>query len=334
MKAMICQGRSIGGYPSRDKLVACWKDYFSDIPGLSEVVIGDGFQVERADEIAADYDILIGCRIAPEIFNAEFYKRHPKLKYVATTGHGFVLPDLKEAEAAGVTFTNTVYGDVTIAQYAMALLLHICHHIGEEESYYRESLARHESVRSPGHLAAITRQIELYNKTMGIIGLGSIGFWTARMAAGFGMKVIACSRHKKEGSKYDFIRQTSLEEVLGESDVISIHCPLTEKTRGMIGEEEIGKMKDGVILINTARGAILDEQALLKALNSGKIYAAGLDVVTGEPLHDLTPIFSANNAAITGHIAWLPEEARYRTIRIAADNLRNWLEGHPTSVIR
>ena len=155
----------------------------------------------------------------------------------------------------------------------------------------------------------------------------------AKMAQGFGMKVISYSRHKKQGDEYSFIEQVSLEELLKRSDVISIHCPLTDETRGMIDRAAIESMKDGVIIINTARGAIIDEEAMVEALHSGKIYAAGLDVVDGEPVRAWKPIFGCENASVTAHIAWAPEEARYRTVRLAAQNLKNWMEGHPTSMI-
>ena len=331
MRAVVCQGEPVGGAPSRDDVVAYWKEQLSGIPEFTSVDYRENFKADDVDEIVADYDILIGAWIGDDMFSAEFLDRHPNLKYVATLGHGFGRIDHEAAKAHGVTFTNTVYGDMTIAQYGMGLLLNICHHIDRESAYYKQHLEQHESLYQVKHVC--TRQIELYEKTIGIIGLGSIGLWMAKMAAGFGMKVISYSRHKKEGSQYDFIEQVSLDELLKRSDVISIHCPLTDDTRNMLDAEAIEKMKDGVILINTARGAIIDEEAMVSALKSGKIYAAGLDVVTGEPLSEKTPIFDCENASVTAHIAWAPAEARYRTVRIAVDNLKNWLAGKPTSVI-
>ena len=176
--------------------------------------------------------------------------------------------------------------------------------------------------------------MELYEKTVGVIGLGGIGYAFAKMANGFDTHVLSYSRHKKVGEKYDFIEQVSLDELLERSDVISIHCPLTEETFHMINKEAIEKMKDGVIIINTARGDIIDEEALYDALMKRKIYAAGLDVVSGEPRSSKSKIFYCNNALITRHIAWLPKEARFRAIDIAVDNLVNWMQGHSTSVIR
>lgn len=331
MRVVVCQGEPVGGAPSRDDIIAYWKEQLAGIPEITSIDYLNNFQAPRADEIAADYDVLIGAWIGDDVFTREFFERHPNLKYVATLGHGFGRFDHEAAKEKGVIFTNTIYGDMTIAQYGMGLLLNICHHIDREKDYYKQHLENHQILQQGKHVA--TRQIELYEKTIGIVGLGSIGLCMARMAAGFGMKVVAYSRHKKEGAQYDFIEQVSLDELLQRSDVISIHCPLTEQTRNMIDAKAISKMKDGVILINTARGAIIDEEAMVEALKSGKIYAAGLDVVTGEPLSEKTPVFDCENAEITAHIAWAPAEARYRTVRIAVENFKNWLAGNPTSVI-
>ncbi|MCM1090531.1 MAG: NAD(P)-binding domain-containing protein [Butyrivibrio sp.] len=331
MKAIVCQGDPVGGAPSRAAIIDYWKNQLADVGELTSIDYRNSFQAKELDEVAADYDVLIGVWIGDNMFTRSFFEKHPNLKYVCTLGHGFGNIDHEAAKEYGVTFTNTVYGDMTIAQYGMAMLLNICHHIDREASYYRGSLENHESLYQKKHV--VTRQIELYEKTIGIIGLGSIGYWMARMAAGFGMKVIAYSRHRKEGEKYDFVEQISLDELLCRSDVISVNCPLTDETRNMIDAKAIDKMKDGVIIINTARGAIIDEAAMTAALKSGKIYAAGLDVVAGEPLSAPSDIFECENAEITAHIAWAPAEARYRTVRIAVDNLKNWLSGNPTSVI-
>ncbi len=274
---------------------------------------------------------MIGAWIKDGFFGEEFFENHPRLKYIATLGHGFGKIDELAARRHKVTFTNTIYGDMTIAQFGFGLLMDICHHIGDESRLYKETLENTHGFTSRKKVC--TRQIELYDKTIGIVGLGNIGLWMAKMAQGFGMHVVAYSRRKKVGPEYRHIEQVSFDELLKRSDVISIHCPLTDQTRGLISKEAFTKMKDGVIIINTARGAVIDEEALVEALKTGKVYAAGLDVVDGEPLHEKTPIFDCENATITAHIAWAPEEARYRTVRVATDNLRNWIRGVPTSVI-
>lgn len=332
MKVVICQGESIGGRPARDELIRYWKEQLRTISEIDEVVFHNGFNAGKKDEIAGDADALLGVWIQ-ECCNEGFLSQHPKLKYIASFAHGYGEFDREAAARHHVTMTNTIYGDVTIAQFSMALLLDICHNVRLQDEYYKKCMDCHKTIGIGNGLRVQSRQIELYEKTMGIIGLGSIGLWTARMAAGFGMKVIAYSRHKKTGAEYDFIEQVELDELLERSDVISIHCPLTRDSYHMIDRNAIEKMKSGVILINTARGAIIDEEDLIEALNSGKVYAAGLDVVDNEPLKERCSLMNCSNAVITPHIAWAPEEARYRTIRVAAENLKNWIHGMPTSVI-
>jgi glycerate dehydrogenase len=332
MKVVICQGLPAGGSPSREKLIEHWKEMLKDCGDIKEVVYRSRFDQNKTDEIIEDADALVGAWFADDYFNRDFFERYPNLKYIATFAHGYGRIDKVAAKELGVTLTNTIYGDVTIAQFAMALLLDICHGIRIQDKHYKELVDKGISPGRGGVLVK-TKQMELYGKTMGIIGLGSIGLWTARMAAGFGMKVIANSRSKKEGSEYDFIEQVSMDEVLERSDVISIHCPLTQDTKGLINKDSIAKMKDGVVLLNTARGPIIKEPDLMEALNSGKVYAAGLDVVENEPLKERCDLMNCNNAVITPHIAWLPEEARYRAVKVAAENLMNWVNNKPTSVI-
>lgn len=331
MKVVVCQEDPVGGEPSREEMIQYWKENLAGIPEISSVEYKDNFAKGDPDEMVGDCDAILGAWINDDLFSREFMERHPNLKYVATFGHGYGRFDHQAAKEKGIVFCNTIYGDMTIAQFAFGLLLDICHNVDKEREYYKKNLDQNVSMKEVKRVC--TRQIELYGKTIGIIGLGSIGIWMARMAAGFGMKVIAYSRHKKEGEQYQFIEQVSFDELLQRSDVISIHCPLTEETQNMINKETIQKMKNGVIILNTARGAIIDENALVDALNCGKVYAAGLDVVTGEPLNQKTTIFDCPNAYITAHIAWAPKEARYRTVQVAIDNFKNWLSGKPTSTI-
>lgn len=327
MKIVICRGSAFGGYPSEEQLQTYWKELLAGVPDL-QITMRGGFNSAQADEIAGDNEALIGAWIGDDVITASVFDRHPNLKYVSTYAHGFGRFDHEAAAAHGVTFTNTVYGDETIAEFAMSLLLSICHHPEMEAAYYHDELAKGRTLQS-----LKTRQIELYEKTMGIIGLGRIGLRMAEMAHAFGMNVIAYNHHEKKGPAYDIVKQVSFDELLSTSDVISIHVPLNEGTRRMINADTISRMKDGVILINTARGGIIDGSALVEALHSGKVYAAGLDVVDGEPRHDLSPVFACDNALITGHIAWTPPEASFRSVRIAYENFINWMNHHPTSTI-
>ena len=227
---------------------------------------------------------------------------------------------------------NTIFAVHT--SYAMALLMNICHNVTVQSDYTKTGYWKEKETNpQASYNQLFVPQIELYQKTLGIIGLGAIGLWTARMAKGFGMKVIANSRNKKTGPQYDGIEQVSMEEIFERSDVISIHCPHTKETENLLNREAFAKMKDGVIIINTARGIIIDEEALLEALESRKVYMAGLDVVANEPPQYQIPLMQSPYTFITSHIAWQPKAARLRAVDLAMKNFRSYLEGMPTSVI-
>ena len=188
MKIVICRGSAFGGYPSEEQLQTYWKELLAGVPDL-QITMRGGFNSAQADEIAGDNEALIGAWIGDDVFTASFFDRHPNLKYVSTYAHGFGRFDHEAAAAHGVTFTNTVYGDETIAEFAMSLLLSICHHPEMEAAYYHDELAKGRTLQS-----LKTRQIELYEKTMGIIGLGRIGLRMAEMAHAFGMNRHTCSK--------------------------------------------------------------------------------------------------------------------------------------------
>lgn len=334
MKVVVIQEAIIQPDLTVEELEQHWNK-LNEIDGVSELVIKkpEGYPgPEELDELIGDADAVLGVWIGDDLITEEFCQKHPNLKYIATLGHGFGKIDRDLCKVKGITITNTIYGAQTIAEYAFALLMETCHHVTSHSDEVKtmdwtlpESGAKFGYVHTP--------QIELYGKTCGILGLGSIGFAFAKMAAGFGMKIISYSRHKKSGSQYDFIEQVSLDELLFRSDVISIHCPHTPETEDLIDAKAISKMKDGVILINTARGKIIDENALLEALKSGKIYGAGLDVMRDEPPVGDSPLFHLNNTLITAHIAWLTKESRIRACQMAIENFKSYLEGKPVSVI-
>lgn len=326
MKAILFLGDTNSEYLSRDELLEPWIAYFKE--NEIDYTISGSFQSSKADELLSDVDVALGIYIQNDIFTKELLSRHPNLKYISTFAHGYGRFDKDYCKKNDITVTNTIYGSSTIAEFTMALLLEILHHASLEASFYKDNLKLHKVTTN-----TCTRQMELYEKTVGVIGLGEIGYQFSKMVHAFNTKVISYSRHKKEGKEYDFIEQTSLDDLLERSDIISIHCPLTDETNHLINQETISKMKDGVILLNTARGDIIDENALVEALRSRKIYAAGLDVVSREPRSESSVLFECDNAIITSHIAWLPIEARKRTMKVAIENFDNWLKGKPTSVI-
>lgn len=333
MKIVVIQEAIIQPDLTAEELSSHWKK-LETIPEVTELVIKypKGYPSnEELHELIGDADGVIGVWISGSNINEEFLSQHPNLKYVASLGHGFGEFDVTMTRNKGMVLTNTIYGAQTIAEYAWALLMEVCHHVTLHSDIVKNTDWTKTDADEFGHVS--TPQIELYQKTCGIVGLGSIGFAFANMARGFGMKVISYSRHKKEGSQYDFIEQVSLDELLERSDVISLHAPFSASSANMIDKTAIDKMKDGVILINTARGGLIVEEDLLTALESGKIYGAGLDVLREEPPTGDNPLFHCNNASITAHIAWLTKESRLRACDMAIENFKNYLKGTPTSVI-
>ena len=231
------------------------------------------------------------------------------------------------AKAAGIPVCNIpTYGTTAVAQFAMALLLELCHHVAD----HSRSVKAGDWSRCPDFCYWNTPLIELAGKTFGVIGYGRIGQATARLAAAFGMEVLACDAYAKPCPP---ARLTTLEEVLEKSDVISLHCPLTPETQGIINRETLDRMKDGVFLLNTSRGPLVDEAALADALASGKVAGAGLDVLAVEPPLADNPLMARPNCLITPHIAWAPKESRQRLMDVAVANLKAWLNGAPQNVV-
>jgi glycerate dehydrogenase len=333
MKVVVIQEAIIQPDLTAEELSEHWRKLES-ISGIElEIKYPEGYpSAEELHEFIGDADAVFGIWINENVINERFLNQHPNLKYIATLGHGWQTFDAGMTRRRGITITNTIYGTQTIAEYAWALLMEVCHHTAAHSDEVKHTDWSDESLqRRFGYVR--TPQIELYGKTCGIIGLGSIGFAFAKMAQGFGMNVAAYSRHKKEGSQYDFIHQVGFDTLLAESDVISIHAPLTSSTADMINKDSIAKMKNGVIIINTARGGLIVEQDLLDALNSGKIYGAGLDVLREEPPSGDNPLFHSDKTVITGHIAWLTRESRIRACELAIHNFKSYRDGHPVSVI-
>jgi glycerate dehydrogenase len=320
---------------TKEELTQRWSA-LERLPGVQNVQILAPKSYPSAgelDQLTAGADALFGVWIEPGLINADFLAGHPKLRYVATLGHGWESFDVELSRRHGLTITNTIYGAQTIAEYAFALLLEVCHHVAAHDRRIRT--IDWSQVSNQGEFCqAVTPQIELFEKTIGIVGLGEIGYAVAKMAYGFGMRVVAYSAHKKSGEKYRFVEQVNnLDELLSRSDFISLHLPHTPATEHIIDARAITSMKDGVILINTARGALIDEQSLADALASGKIRAAGLDVLTEEPPLHGSPLLTAPNVIITGHIAWLTKESRLRAVDMAIQNFAAYLEGKPCSKI-
>lgn len=255
----------------------------------------------------------------------------PSIRFVSIIATGYNMVDLEAAREHGITVSNVPsYGTGAISQHAIALLLEITNHIGYTDAQVHTGrIGEQESEWSFWDYPSI----ELEHKTMGIIGLGRIGSYTARAAAAFGMKVIAFDKLESAEMKALGVKYVDFDTLLEQSHVIMLHCPLFNDTRRIINRETISKMRDGVIIINNSRGALIDEEALSEALRSGKIYAAGLDTLSVEPPSPDNPLLSAPNCFITPHISWAALECRQRLYRQAFDNLKAYLEGRPTNVV-
>jgi glycerate dehydrogenase len=286
---------------------------------------------EVSERVPADTEALFGVWIQAEYLNEDFFARHPKLRYVATLAHGYGEIDFEMARRHGVTITNTAYGDTTIAEYAFALLLALCHRVELHSDYVKNT--RWWEPDAPKYMYSLTPRIELHGKTFGILGLGKIGLCAARIAQGFGMHVISHSLYVQEGPAFRDIEQVALAELYARSDVLSVHAPLTAQTRGMLNRAAFAAMRDGVLLLNTARGQLICEPDLIEALKSGKVGGAGLDVLCEEPPIGPNELLTFPNVLVTGHIAWLPKTSRMRQVSLAIDNFKAYLAGRPVSVV-
>ena len=253
----------------------------------------------------------------------------PNLKCIAVLATGYNVVDYNYAKEKGIIVQNVpTYGTQIVGQYAVGLLLEICSHYGHHDKTVKEG--RWES--NVDWCYWDYPMIELYGKTAGIIGLGRIGQATAKILNALNMKVIAYDAFQSESGK-QVAEYVDLDTLLAQSDVIFLHCPLFPETEGIINKDNIAKMKDGVILINNSRGQLVVEQDLADALNSGKVYAAGLDVVSTEPIKADNPLKTAKNTIITPHISWAAQAARQRIMDITVDNIQSYADGNPVNVV-
>lgn len=309
--------------------ISLWQYELAKIPEVVEYEIvedyGD-FSREKLDRILSNADAVIGLSIYDGLLNEDFYRKNPSLKYIATLSHGYGSFDPSLASKYGVKVVNTIYGSNTIAQYAFALLLDICNGVTTNSSYLKnEYWLKSDHHLKEGYVYSCVPQIELKGKTLGIIGLGNIGLQVAAIAHGFEMEVIGYSKYQYNSENHEYIKDVSLSELLSKADIISLHCPLTSETREMINEKTISMMKPGVILINTARGGLINEQDLLVALNNRHVYAAGLDVLQNEPSNKPDGLLLNPYCKVTGHIAWMTKESCLRMTQNALEKFREYI---------
>ncbi len=257
------------------------------------------------------------------------FERCPGIRMLGVVATGYNVVDTQAAKDHNVPVCNVpAYGTEMVAQFAIGLLLEICHHV----QLHNKAVHAGEWEHCPNFCFWKTPIIELAGKTMGIVGLGRIGRAVGRIAGALGMRVLATgSRRCPEGEAIaDYV---DLDTLLRESDVVSLHCPLFPETECLIDADTIAKMKDGAILINNSRGGLIDEQAVADALNTGRLRAAAVDVVSREPIVGTNPLLNAKNCIITPHMSWAAVEARARIIDITAANIRAFLAGRPKNVV-
>lgn len=283
---------------------------------FGDLAVYDHTQPEEVIARIGDAPIIITSKT---VITAEIMAACPQIRYIGVLATGYNMVDLAEAKKRGIVVTNIpAYSTQAVAQHVFALLLELCNRVGHHNRAVQEG--RWASARD--FCFWDYPLMELAGKTMGIIGYGRIGQATAAIAKAFGMKVLCCRQSGGEG-------MVTLEEVLRNSDVISLHCPLTDSNAGFINAETIAKMKTGVLLINTARGGLINEADLRAALLSGKVQGAAVDVAAVEPIRADHPLLGLDNCIMTPHIAWASQESRQRLMDIAAENVCAYLSGTP-----
>lgn len=302
---------------------------WGNLEKLGEVTVYDRTSYEEHPIIAErikDAEIAVTNKTP---ITRETIDRCPNLRLIAVLATGYNVIDYNYAKEKGIPVVNVpTYGTQIVGQYAVGLLLEICSHYGHHAQTVKEGRWEND----PDWCYWDYPMIELFGKTAGIIGLGRIGQATARILNAMDVKVLAYDAFRSESGK-KLAEYVELDELLARSDVIFLHCPLFPSTEGMINKESIAKMKDGVIIINNSRGQLIVEQDLADALNSGKVYAAGLDVVSTEPIRGDNPLLKAKNCLITPHISWAAQASRQRIMDITVANIQAFIDGEPVNVV-
>ena len=300
---------------------------WDELKDIGEVVLYDRTPKELILERAKGAEIILTNKTP---LSDETFDKLPGLRYVGVLATGYNVVDIKAASKHGVVVTNIpTYGTYSVAQAVFALLLELCHHI-----------QTHSDAVRAGEWSACADfcfwkypLIELAGKTLGIIGFGRIGRQVANIGAAMGMKILAADSIRKEAPGIENFKWVEIPELLAESDVVTLHCPLFPETEGLINRVNISMMKKSAFLINTSRGGLIIDSDLAEALNSGRIAGAGLDVLSVEPPKSENPLLTAENCLITPHIAWATKEARGRLMNTAVENIKDFLAGKSVNVV-
>lgn len=294
---------------------------------FGEVTAYDYTPEDLIIERCRDAEIVIDNKV---VFTKETLDKLPKLRYIGMLSTGFNVIDTAAAKENGVTVCNVpTYSTSAVAQLTFALILEIYNQVG----IHNEAVHSGEWSNCRDFCFQKTPLIELANKTIGLIGYGKIGSEVAKIADAFSMNILCYVPSKKPQPNFRSFRFVSIEELASNSDIVSLHCPLTPETTGIINEDFISMMKKNAIIINTSRGPAIDEKALADALDSGRIAGAGVDVLSTEPPKADNPLLSCKNCFITPHIAWAGYETRKRLVGVVYDNLKAYLSGKPVNIV-
>ena len=297
---------------------------WDELKGLGGCVVHDRTAPGQLMERAKGAQVLLTNKV---VLDRETMGQLPELAYIGVLATGYNVVDVEAARDRGIVVTNVpAYSTDSVAQIVFALLLELVSGVGRHD----EAVHTGKWSRSPDFSFCEISMIELAGLTMGIVGFGEIGRVVARIAEAFNMKVIV---HTRTSGKGDGIIYVDLDTVFAESDVISLHCPLTPETQGLVNSDRLRRMKESGILINTSRGPVVDEAALADALNTGEIAGAAVDVLSVEPPPEDNPLLGARNCIITPHIAWATLAARNRLMDTVVGNVKAWMEGRPVNVV-
>lgn len=300
---------------------------WAPVNALGKVTVYDRSSPDQIIERAIDADAVLVNKV---ILNESVLSQLPKLRYIGVCATGYNNIDINSTNKYGIVVTNVkAYGPASVAQHTFALLLALVNHI----ELHSQSVRNGDWATSEDFCYWKTPLVELAGKTIGLVGLGDIGSQVAKIASAFGMKVIAYRKNPEQTHNTD-IEMVSMETLFKQSDVISLHCPLTEETKDLINAERLLWMKPTAYLLNTGRGPLINEEDLANALKNKTIAGAGLDVLSCEPPRTDNPLITAPNCVITPHIAWASFEARKRLLQMVADNLSAFMEGEATNVVK
>jgi glycerate dehydrogenase len=301
---------------------------WEDFSNLGDLTVYDRTPKEDISNRIGDAELILTNKTP---IKKDILEKNKKLKYIGVLATGYNIVDVSAAKEQGIAITNIPdYGTHAVAQFTFALLLELCHRVQK----HSDAVKSGQWSENADFCFFNYPLIELAGKTMGIVGFGRIGKQTARIAKAMGMKLAVHSRSLPQTNEFDELDwYDDINKMARESDIMTLHCPLTEETRGIIGRSVLEDMKESAFLINTARGPLVDEEALYHALKNKIIAGAGLDVLEKEPPDPNNPLLELDNLVITPHIAWAAKESRERLMSIAYDNLESFLKGRPVNLV-